>query len=119
MKNITVLENEQYTQLYRDVLIDSPVGPYFARFIEQAGENKDLKDIEQALKENSPEQIRTTLKRMWLEEFFEYASTKLNSASSDMLVDLLKFEADFRTIQVVYNSLSSKGLQVNIITKRN
>ena len=29
IKNIKVLEGDDYTQLYRDVLIDTPVGPYF------------------------------------------------------------------------------------------
>lgn len=28
MKNIKILEGEDYAQLYRDVLIDTPVGPY-------------------------------------------------------------------------------------------
>ena len=35
---------------------------------------------------------------MWLQNFYEYAQTKLNPTSTEMLEDLLKFEADFRSI---------------------
>lgn len=45
MKNIKVLEGDDYSALYRDVLIDTPVGTYFMRFIEEYGEGKDLNEI--------------------------------------------------------------------------
>ena len=38
MRNIKVLEGDDYTGLYRDVLIDTPVGPYFMRFLEASME---------------------------------------------------------------------------------
>ena len=49
MKNIKVLEGDDYTGLYRDVLIDTPVGVYFMRFLEESmegmGENKTMNDV--------------------------------------------------------------------------
>jgi V-type H+-transporting ATPase subunit d len=49
MKNIKVLEGEDYSGLYRDVLIDTPVGPYFMRFLEDAmgalNENRTMNDV--------------------------------------------------------------------------
>jgi V-type H+-transporting ATPase subunit d len=36
MRNIRVLDGDDYTGLYRDVLIDTPVGPYFMRFLEES-----------------------------------------------------------------------------------
>lgn len=36
MRSIKVLEGDDYTGLYRDVLIDTPVGPYFMRFLEDS-----------------------------------------------------------------------------------
>ena len=49
MKNIKVLEGDDYTGLYRDVLIDTPVGVYFMRFLEESlegmGENRTMNDI--------------------------------------------------------------------------
>lgn len=35
MKNMKVLEGDDYTGLYKDVLIDTPVGPYFMKFLEE------------------------------------------------------------------------------------
>lgn len=34
IRNIKVLEGDDYSGLYRDVLIDTPIGPYFMRFLE-------------------------------------------------------------------------------------
>ena len=35
MRNIKVLQGDDYSGLYRDVLIDTPVGPYFMTFLEE------------------------------------------------------------------------------------
>lgn len=36
LRSIKVLEGDDYSGLYRDVLIDTPVGPYFMKFLEEA-----------------------------------------------------------------------------------
>ena len=123
MKNIKVLEGDDYTGLYRDVLIDTPVGPYFMRFLEEAMEgieNRNIQEIQALFKEMKPEFIRTSLKKMWLEDFHEFCENKLNPTSRELMDDLLKFEADFKTIQVVYNSIGNKDFNtaIKIITTR-
>lgn len=35
LSNVKVLEGDDYSGLYRDVLIDTPVGPYFMNFLEE------------------------------------------------------------------------------------
>lgn len=50
MRSIKVLDGDDYTGLYRDVLIDTPVGPYFMRFLEQCmegvqNEQRTMNDI--------------------------------------------------------------------------
>jgi len=124
MKNIKVLEGEDYTGLYRDVLIDTPVGVYFMRFLENAmeglSEARTLNDVQALFKEMKPEFIRTSLKKMWLEDLFEFCNTKLNSFSQEILTNLLNFEADFKSIQVVYNSIGNKDLNTmaKVVTTR-
>lgn len=102
MKNIKVLEGDDYTALYRDVLIDTPVGPYFNRFLEesinQMDQNRSMNDVLGLFKEMKPEFIRTSLKKMWLEDFHQFCQAKLNPTSAQMMGELLKFEADFKTI---------------------
>lgn len=95
------------------MLIDTPVGPYFMKFLEDAmegNENRTMAEIQSLFKDTKPETIRTSLKKMWLEEFYEFCSSGLNPTSMAMLVDLLKFEADFKSIQVIYNSIGNKDL---------
>lgn len=126
MKNIKVLEGDDYTGLYRDVLIDTPVGPYFMRFLEDSmeglSENRTIQEIQALFKEMKPEFIRTSLKKMWLEDFYEFCQNNLNPTSKALMLDLLNFEADFKTIQVVYNSIGNKDFNTAIkivITRKN
>ena len=45
---------------------------------------------------------------MWLEDFFEFSTNELNGTSVEILDDLLKFEADMKSIQVVYNTIGNR-----------
>ncbi len=115
IRNIKVLEGDDYSGLYRDVLIDTPIGPYFMRFLEdemkkEGGDSRTMNEVQNIFKELKPEYIRTSLKKLWLEDFYEYCETKPNATSKAMMCDLLKFEADFKSIQVVYNSIGNKEL---------
>lgn len=115
MRNIKVLEGDDYSGLYRDVLIDTPVGPYFMRFLEEemtkeGGDSRTMNEVQNLFKELKPEYIRTSLKKLWLEDFHLFCQQFLNSTSDNMMNDLIKFEADFKTIQVIYNSIGNREL---------
>jgi len=74
IRNIKVLEGDDYSGLYRDVLIDTPVGPYFMKFLEEemfkeGGDSRTMTEVQNIFKELKPEYIRTTLKKLWLEDF--------------------------------------------------
>lgn len=104
------MEGDDYSGLYRDVLIDTPIGPYFMKFLEQSivhSEERNLNDI-QVFKDMKPEEIRTTLKKMWLEDFYYFCDKELSGVSREMMLELLNIEADFKTIQVIYNSIGNK-----------
>ncbi len=55
-----------------------------------------------------PEFIRTSLKRMWLEDMNDFVNHNLSGDSKQLMLDLVNFEADMKTIQVVYNSLGNR-----------
>jgi V-type H+-transporting ATPase subunit d len=76
--------------------------------MKKAGESRTMNEVHNIFKEIKPEYIRTSLKRLWLEDFYEFCTNRLNPTSTLMLEDLIKFEADFKTIQVVYNSIGNK-----------
>ena len=88
--------------------------------MEGLSENRTMQEIQGLFKEMKPEFIRTSLKKMWLEDFSEFCKTNLSATSQEMMVDLLNFEADFKTIQVVYNSIGNKDFNtaIKIVTTR-
>ena len=57
---------------------------------------------------NLPQQLR--VKKIWLHEFYDFCSKELADVSSRMMQDLLKFESDLMTIQIIENSRSYTGL---------
>ena len=68
MIQIVVFDKDDYSELYQEVLIDTPVGPYFMRFLESCmhglSENFTLNDVQNLFKEMRPENIRTSLKKV-------------------------------------------------------
>lgn len=82
IKNIKVLEGDDYSSLYRDVLIDTPIGVYFMKFldesIENLHENRTFHDIQNLFREMKPEYIRTSLKKLWLEDFYNFCEREVS-----------------------------------------
>ena len=112
LRSIKVLEGDDYSGLYRDVLIDTPVGPYFMKFLEESmgglSDQRTMNDVMNLFKEMKPEYIRTSLKKLWLEDFQYFCEKRLGGDSKAMLLDLINFEADMKTLQVIYNSIGNK-----------
>jgi len=57
----------------------------------------------------SLQQIQLRVRKIWLTEFYEFCDTELNEASQRVMTDLLNFESDLQTIQIISNSLSYGG----------
>ena len=66
---------------------------------------KNVATINNYLQQLKPEEIKNYLKKIWLEYFYHFCKT-LNPTTSEIMEDLLKYEADCQTIQIVYNSLA-------------
>jgi vacuolar-type H+-ATPase subunit C/Vma6 len=62
------------------------------------------------MKDFKAEKIKNLLKKIWISEFHKYCMSKLNDTSKTIMNDLLKFESDCMTIQIIYNSIDIKGL---------
>jgi len=112
--DILRFEGDDIVELYQIVLVDTPVGDYFQRFMDDiintgALQNRSIEEVHRQLAEVTPEMLRISLKKMWLEDLYSI-SLRLNPLSQDVLNDLLKFEADCMTIQIIYNSLTNEEL---------
>ena len=102
------LDYKKIEDLYEDVLIDTEVGVYFSKFLEEvlaSSDNKNVATINNYLQQLKPEEIKNYLKKIWLEYFYHFCKT-LNPTTSEIMEHLLKYEADCQTIQIVYNSLA-------------
>jgi V-type H+-transporting ATPase subunit d len=98
-------------ELYEDVLIDTEVGYYFSALLEetlQNSEDKKFNAIQYYLQELKPENLKNYLKKIWLEHFYLYSQT-LSGSTRDIMEEILKFEADCQTLQIIYNSISFQG----------
>jgi len=114
MEDILRFDGDDIAELYQVVLIDTPIGEYFNRLLEDlinagALQNRSLDDVHRQFAEITPEILRISLRKMWLEDLHEI-SKSLNSISNEVLLDLIKFEADCMTIQIIYNSLNNPDL---------
>lgn len=89
LKNIRMVDDENYTALYETVLIDLPIGVYFWKLI--GDYSTDVGDV---MKEYRPEKIKNLLKKIWVSELFNYVEENLNAQSVEILTHILKFESD-------------------------
>jgi len=97
LKNIRMVDGEDYGQLYETVLIDLPIGIYFRKLLAQVdASNSDR--IAEAMRDYRPEKIKNLLKKIWITELFNYVNDNLNGTSVEMLSEILKFESDCQTI---------------------
>lgn len=96
------------------MLIDLPIGEYFRIFLDKeiaktSMDNRDnvmdAKRVIGLFNDFKAEKIKNILKKIWLAEFHKYCMNNLpGDTSRAVMDDLLKFESDCMTLQIVYNS---------------
>ncbi|KZS90533.1 ATPase V0 complex subunit D [Sistotremastrum niveocremeum HHB9708] len=82
-------------ELYRSVLVETPLAPYFRDCISAS----DLDDL-------NIEIIRNTVYKAYLEDFYAFCSS-VGGPTSQVMHSILSFEADRRTINITINSLNT------------
>ncbi|RHN44190.1 putative ATPase, V0 complex, c/d subunit [Medicago truncatula] len=88
----TLAVAQNMRELYRLVLVDTPLAPYFSECIT----SEDLDDM-------NIEIMRNTLYKAYLEDFYRFCQ-KLGGATAEIMSDLLAFEADRRAVNITINS---------------
>ncbi|VDP10539.1 unnamed protein product [Soboliphyme baturini] len=83
-------------ELYNAVLVDTPLAPYFVGCVS-----------EQDLDEMNIEIIRNTLYKAYLEDFYKFCQ-KLGGYTSEVMSEILAFEADRRAIIITINSFDTE-----------
>ncbi|KAK3036663.1 hypothetical protein RJ639_030232 [Escallonia herrerae] len=92
----TLAVAQNMRELYRLVLVDTPLAPYFSECIT----SEDLDDM-------NIEIMRNTLYKAYLEDFYKFCQ-KLGGATAEIMSDLLSFEADRRAVNITINSIGTE-----------
>ncbi|KAJ2103484.1 H(+)-transporting V0 sector ATPase subunit d [Coemansia sp. RSA 922] len=82
--------------LYSTVLVDSPLAGYFRECLSA----EDLNEL-------NIEIIRNTLHKAYLEDFYAYCQS-LGEPTASIMSDILKLEADRRTVNITINSFGTE-----------
>jgi V-type H+-transporting ATPase subunit d len=96
--------------LYQTVLIDTPVGEYFAQLLTEFSNPEQLKEnstnFGQLMKEVQIEVIYNTLMKIYLEDFYLFCEG-LGGDTFTVMADLLKARADKMAINITLNSFGT------------
>eukprot|EP00899_Mesostigma_viride_P005277 jgi/Mesvir1/14750/Mv05393-RA.1 len=92
----TLAVAQNMRELYRLVLVDTPLAPYFSECI--TSEDLDEMNIEI---------MRNTLYKAYLDDFNSFCK-RMGGATAEIMSDLLAFEADRRAVSITINSLSTE-----------
>jgi len=83
-------------ELYRLVLIDTPLAPYFSM-------NLTSEDLD----EMNVEIMRNTLYKAYLDDFAQVCQ-KIGGSTAEVMGDMLAFEADRRALNITLNSIGTE-----------
>ncbi len=97
LKNIRMVDGDDYGQLYETVLIDLPIGIYFWKLLAEKDASNSER-IAEAMRDYRPEKIKNLLKKIWITELYNFVNENLNSTSQEILNEILMFESDCQTI---------------------
>jgi len=91
------ISGQNVSDLYNEVLIDTPLGPYIQGCLSE----KDLDEMHVEI-------IRNTLYKEYLEDFHSYCTNTLGGVTGEVMSRLLEFEADRRCINITLNAFGTE-----------
>lgn len=103
-----------FDDVYRIFLVDTPIGPYFEEYLKEAGRGTDemaragveTSQVGGILTKQDLELMKATLKKSWLEDFYQFCMD-VGGTTAEVMGHILKTEADFRVLLVTVNALNT------------
>lgn len=103
--NAIQINSEDIAILYETVLIDTPLCDFFSTYLESNTSSlKNFNEVQNFFKEERPEKVRSSLKKILMENFYDFCKN-LNTTTAESMIEILEQETDFKTLQIVYNSM--------------
>ena len=92
MRNIPSFDSNArgYAELYETVLVDTPVGPYFQRYLDDIqGKMAAAADMKNILEETQIEMLKNSLMKLYLEDFYGFCEAQ-GGDTATIMCDVLK-----------------------------
>lgn len=96
-----------YADLYETVLVDTPVGPYFQKYLESTQKTMSAAaDVRNILEEVQIEILKNSLMKLYLEDFHRLCE-QLGGDTEEVMGGLIRARADRIAINVTLNSFGT------------
>jgi V-type H+-transporting ATPase subunit d len=104
LKSVMTFENvdnsDGLVELYRTVLIDTPVASYFETYFNsEVKSDQPSREIQRVYNEIEIDIITNMLQKLWLEDFYKFCTQSIGGDTGEIMKELLEFEADRRAIE--------------------
>lgn len=109
MRNIPSFEASPrgYAELYETVLVDTPVGVYFQRYLDQAAAKVSVaSEVRNVLEEVQIEILKNNIMKFYLEDFYSFCE-RCGGETFLIMGELLKARADRCAINITLNSFGT------------
>lgn len=108
MRNIPSFDSTRgYADLYETVLVDTPIGPYFSRYLEESSERlTNVSEMRNILEEVQIEILKSSLMKLYLEDFYEFC-INVGGETAVLMGELLQARADRYAINITLNSFGT------------
>jgi len=109
MRNIPSFEASPrgYAELYETVLVDTPVGIYFQRYLDQTSARVTAaSEVRNVLEEIQIEILKNSLMKLYLEDFYDFCSA-MGGETAEIMCALLRARADRNAINITLNSFGT------------
>jgi V-type H+-transporting ATPase subunit d len=109
MRNIPSFEASPrgYAELYETVLVDTPVGVYFQRYLDQSASRVTVaSEVRNILEEVQIEILKNSLMKLYLEDFHDFCEN-LGGETAEVMCELLRARADRNAINITLNSFGT------------
>lgn len=113
LKSVMTFDNasdggDGLVELYRTVLVDTPVARYFETYFNSAVKSEQpSREIQTVYNEIEIDIITNMLQKLWLEDFYAYCTQEIGGETGQVMKTLLEFEADRRAISITLNSFKT------------
>lgn len=96
-----------YAELYEIVLVDTPIGQYFQRYLDESSKRvNEASEVRNILEEVQIEILKNSIMKLYLEDFYAFCE-KMGGETASQMCELIAARADRNAINITLNSFGT------------